>query len=342
MAKSRENMIPEAKQPIVVRALQEAFGTSEYEDIQSLSGGLSSALAYKILVRKKPYLLKILRTEVISDPRNEFACMQAGAEAGIAPRIWYANVDDRIMISDFLEAQPFPDDMLPLIVPTLRTLHSLPPFPKPMMGSYFDAMNNGFVRRFQEAKLLPESETDEVFRFYAEVLRVYPRDGTDQVSSHNDLKPQNMRFDGNRIWLVDWESAFLNDLYVDLSIVANFFVRDETQEEAYLSAYFGEPAGERSEYRRARFYLMRQALSMFYASLLLLEASRAGLAIDRTMSTPGFREYHQDLISDEIDMLKAEAKAEYGLIHLREALRNMRTARFEESVAVVGEFHGGP
>ena len=50
-----------------------------------------------------------------------------------------------------------------------------------------------------------------------------------------------MRFDGNRIWLVDWESAFLNDRYVDLAIVANFFVKDEAQEEAYLSAYFGEP-----------------------------------------------------------------------------------------------------
>src|ERR1700690_1511439 len=142
-------MIPDSKQPEVTRALQEAFGVNEYEDIRLLSGGLSSALAFKIIVRKNPYLLKILRTEIISDPANEFACMQSAAEAGIAPRIWYANVEDRILITDFVEAKPFRDDMALRIAPTLQRLHALPHFPSPKMGTYFDAMNNGFVRRFQ-------------------------------------------------------------------------------------------------------------------------------------------------------------------------------------------------
>jgi fructose-specific component phosphotransferase system IIB-like protein len=324
-------MIPEAKQPAVTHALQAAFGVNEYEDIRLLSGGLSSALACKMVVKGKPYLLKILRKEMIGDPRHEFDCMQAGAEAGIAPHIWYANVEDRLLITDFVEAQPFPEDMLPLIVPTLRTLHALPRFPSPMVGNYLDAAN-GFARRFQAAKLLPDSATEEVFRRYAGLIKVYPRNDSDLVSSHNDLKPQNMRFDGKRLWLVDWEAAFLNDRYVDLAVVANFFVKDEAQEDEYLAAYFGEPAGE---YRRARFYLMRQVLSMFYATLLLMEASRAGLSIDADMQVPDFREYHQDLISGKIDMLTAEAKWQYGMLHLREALRNMRTARFEEALATV-------
>jgi hypothetical protein len=84
---------------------------------------------------------------------------------------------------------------------------------------------------------------------------------------------------------------------------------------------------------------MHQAVSMFYATLLLLEASRSGLSIDVDMITPDFREFHQDLILDKIDMMKADAKLQYGMIHLREALRNMRTPRFEEAVARVSEFH---
>ena len=329
-------MIPEANQPAVTRALHAAFGVNEYEDIRLLTGGLSTAFAFKIVVRGNPYLLKILRTEVISDPAHEFACMQTAAEAGIAPRIWYASVEDRVLITDYVEAKPLPIDLLPLIVPTLRTLHSLPHFPRPKMGNYFDTMDKFFVRRFQAAKLLPDSATEEVFRRYADIVKVYPRNDADLVASHNDLKPQNIRFDGEHIWLVDWESAFLNDEYVDLAIVANFFVTNEAQEEDYLRAYFGEPAGERSErseYRRARFYLMRQALSMFYAALLLLEASRAGLSINADMTTPDFREFHQDLISDKVDMLTAEAKLQYGMIHLREALRNMRTPRFAQALA---------
>jgi thiamine kinase-like enzyme len=327
-------MIPEEKQPAVTRALEAAFGVHAYEDLRLLTGGLSTALAFKLVVKKSPYLLKILRREVISDPAHEFACMQTAAEAGIAPQIWYANVEDRLLITDFVEAKPFPEEMIPLIVPTLRTLHSLPGFPKMMHAiSYLEAAN-GFVRRFQAAKLLPESATEEVFHRYAELIKVYPRNDAELVASHNDLKPQNMRFDGKRLWLVDWESAFLNDEYVDLAIAANFFVKDEAQEEDYLRTYFGEPAGED---RRARFFLMRQAVSMFYATLLLLEASRAGLSIDADLTTPSFREYHQDLIADKIDMLKAEAKLAYGMIHLREALRNMRTPRFAKAIARVGE-----
>jgi hypothetical protein len=145
------------------------------------------------------------------------------------------------------------------------------------------------------------------------MLKVYPRYDTDLVASHNDLKPQNILFDGNRIWLVDWESAFLNDQYADLAIVANFFVKDEAHEEGYLRAYFDEPAGE---YRRARFHLMRQAVSIFYATLLLLEASRSGLSIDADKPTPDFRDFHQDLISGKVDMGNAEEKLQYGMINL--------------------------
>ena len=261
--------------------------------------------------------------------------MQTAAEAGIAPHIWYANVEDRILITDFVEAKPYPDDMALRMAATIRRLHVLPNFPHPKMGNYFEAMHNGFVRRFQAAHLLPESATDELFRRYDEIVKVYPHNGTDLVASHNDLKPQNIRFDGNRIWLVDWESAFLNDRYVDLAVVANFFVKDEADEEAFLNTYFGEPAGE---YQRARFFLMRQALSMFYTALLMLEASRVGITLDADMPTPDFREYHQDLIANKIDMMTAEKKIQYGIIHLREALRNMQTQRFEKFLVRLRRF----
>ncbi len=326
-------MIPEANQAVVTRALQAAFGVSEYEDVQPLTGGLSTAQVYKIMVKGDPYLVKLLRQEVISDPKKEFACMQTAAGVGIAPRVRYANVEDRLLITDFIEARPLPHDPLPLIVDTLRKLHALPGFPK--VVNYFDAIDS-FIHRFQAANILPESETEELFRRYAQVQQVYPRHEADLVACHNDLKPQNMRFDGNRILLVDWESAFLNDRYVDLSIVANFFVRDEAQEDAYLHAYFGEEAGE---YRRSRFYLVRQAVSVFYATLLLLEAAGAGLNIDAGINVPNFSDYHRDLIADKIDMLTAEAKLQYGILHLREALRNMRTPRFEAAVALAGGHH---
>ena len=331
-------MIPEIKQPAVRRALQEAFGVNEYEDIRLTSGGLSPSLVFRIRVRGKPYLLRIiLRSEAIADPRVEFACMKIAAEAGIAPRIWYASLEDKILISDFVQAQPFPADTALLVAPIIRRLHALPDFPRMKNSNYLDAMD-GFVRRFQAANLLPESETKELFRRYADLLQVYPRHDSELVASHNDLKPQNMIYDGQRLWLVDWESAFLNDPYVDLVEVANFFVTDEAQQESYLKAYFGEPAGQ---YRQARFYLMQQAVHIFYTSFLLLMAARAGLSIAADSPTPDFRDFHRRLISGEISLTTDEEKLQYGLVHLRQAQRNMQTQRFEQSLAIVGDLHAG-
>ena len=335
-------MIPDAKQAAVKRALHEAFGANEYEDLRPTSGGQSSALAFRILVRGKPYLLKIMRAEKISDPAQEFACMKTAAEAGIAPRVWYADAEDRVLITAFVEAKRYPANMAAHIAPLLHRLHSLPHFSKPAVGSYFEAMD-GLVRWLRASNLLPESAVGELFRGYDDLIRVYPRDDAELVASHNDLKPQNMIFDGKRIWLVDWESAFLNDPYVDLAVVANFFVKDEAGEENYLKGYFGEPAGGFApfwEYRRARFYLMRQALSMFYAALLISFATRAGFSVDADMTTPlDFREFHRRLISGGIDTLQPEAQVQYAKVHMNEALRNMRTRRFKDALTRVGNFN---
>jgi hypothetical protein len=79
-------MIPEAKQPAVARALKEAFGVGEFEDIRRLTAGLTSALVFRIVVPRHPYLLRVItRTDDMSDPIRQFACMKSGAERGIAP-----------------------------------------------------------------------------------------------------------------------------------------------------------------------------------------------------------------------------------------------------------------
>ncbi len=59
--------------------------------------------------------------------------------------------------------------------------------------NYKDAMN-GLVEKFRQAKILPESITEELFRQYTRVTSIYPRNTEDLVSCHNDLKPENIIF----------------------------------------------------------------------------------------------------------------------------------------------------
>jgi aminoglycoside phosphotransferase (APT) family kinase protein len=325
-------MIPDAKQAAVARALNEAFGVQESEDIRGLTAGLTSALVFRIVVRRRPYLLRLItRTDEMSDPTRQFGCMKSGAERGIAPRVLYASVDDRVSITDFVEARPLSaEEALVRLPGTLRTLHSLPPFPKPKAGNYFD-MVDGFIRRL--AKSLPESQTSELFEIYAQVALVYPRyDESDRVSSHNDLKPENILFDGDRVWLVDWEAAFLNDRYVDLAVVANFVVNSEADEQAYLQGYFGESAGE---YRLARFFLMRQVMHVFYAMVFLSLAAAAGKATDTSLDAPDFRGFHRRILAGEVSLADADAKLQYGLVHLKQIQQNMPTPRFQDALRIV-------
>jgi hypothetical protein len=50
-------LIPAAKQDAVTRALEATFGVSEFDDLQILTEGLSSALVFRMVVKGCPYLL---------------------------------------------------------------------------------------------------------------------------------------------------------------------------------------------------------------------------------------------------------------------------------------------
>jgi hypothetical protein len=115
-------------------------------------------------------------------------------------------------------------------------------------------------------------------------------------------------------------------------VAANFFVRDEAGEEAYLRTYFGEPAGE---LRRARFYLMRQALHVFYAMTFMLFRS-APKPIDPSLTAPDFSAYHRRLLAGEIDLKTDDARIEYAKVHMSAGLEGMYARRFADSLALVG------
>jgi aminoglycoside phosphotransferase (APT) family kinase protein len=330
-------MIPEAKNDAVARALRETFGAPEFDDIRRLTGGLSKALVFRIAVRECAYLLRvIMNTDATAGPgqgdqTHHFAAMKLAAEAGIAPRVWYTSTEDGISITDFVEAQPFPrTEALALLPGTLQKLHALPPFPLPRVLNYLDAMD-GLMRKFQAAEILPGSETAELFELYTQVKDVYPRDNSDTVPSHNDLRPENIMFDGYRAWLVDWEAAFSNDRYLDLALVANFAVTNTAEEETYLRIYFGQPA---SEYRRARFYLMSQFLHMFYVALLMLLGSK-GKSIQSNAKAPDFRDFHDRIWAGVVNLADEERKLEYAKVHMNQVLQNGRTMRFQEALRIV-------
>ncbi len=325
-------MIPDEKRVAVERGLRAAFGVGECEEMRRLTRGLSADLVLRVVVRGRACLLRIIqRTDVKVNPAQHFACMSAAAEVGIAPRVHYASAEDRILITDYVEAAPFPAEEARRRMPVvLRKLHSLQAFPKTV--KYLEFVD-GFVGRFEGAHVLPVEETAEAIRRYREVAAVYPRRDEEHVSSHNDLKPENFLFDGRQVWIVDWEAAFLNDRYCDPAVVANFVVRTDGEERDYLREYLG---AEPSEYQRARFFLMRQIVHMAYAAVFLMFGSR-GKVVDAGEVVEEFDAFHRRVWEGAVNLAEDAMKVRYGRAHLARLVENARAARWEEAMRVVSE-----
>ena len=99
-------MIPQEKSAAVSQALSETFGVTSFENLCAITAGRSpGVLVFRIVVEGRPLILRIImRTD---DATRHFTCMKAAAEAGLAPRVWYTSIQDRISITDYVETVPF-------------------------------------------------------------------------------------------------------------------------------------------------------------------------------------------------------------------------------------------
>ncbi len=221
-------VIPESRRAQVDRGLMAAFGTAELDSVAAIRGGLSAAGIFRIRVGGIAYLLRLEgERDGFRDPVRGYACMRTAAEAYIAPRVRYADAADGVAIMDYVAprslALDYPGAGVELVVElaqTVRALHGTPAFPP--LVDYLDGMD-ALVGLQRAGGFLDPAATEELFARYAGLRGLYRTAPGDLVSSHNDLNPGNVLYDGTRLWLVDWESAFLADRYVDLAAIANWF-----------------------------------------------------------------------------------------------------------------------
>ncbi len=324
--------------PAVRTALMKSFGTAEPDACVPLDGGLSGAGVYRIRVGGIPYLLKVeTQRDQMNDPARWYPAMRAAADAALAPRVVYACEEDGVAIVDFLPTQSLQqdyagtrEDMLVELAQAVRLLHETPAFPP--LVDYLDGVTEMFDR-FAGLGFAPASALSAHRQAFDEVARVYRRLPPELVSSHNDLNPRNVLYDGRRLWLVDWQAAFLADRYFDLAAVANFFAREEAEAELLARTYFREAPGAA---RAARLYMARQINHVFYGLVFLnLSAAMRPEARLEGLEGPGLRELHRRLGEGEPVLESWEGRLAYGVARLNAALDGVRDRVFPAALAAL-------
>ena len=326
--------IPQERREAVLRAVEVAFPGAAIDKVEAVTGGASGALIFRVTVRDGDYLLRLeTGRDDFRDPERQYACLRIAAEAGVAPKLFYADARDGVAITDFVRAAPGDADeargvRAVAIVDQLLRLHAAPLFPR--LVDYMQGMET-LIGQVRETGILPPKGLFSMLSVFGALKAAYPVADPDLVSSHNDLNPNNVLFDGERPWFVDWESAFAADRYVDLAAVANCFARGEAEREAVLRAYFGAAL---DDYRRARFFLMRQINRLFYATVMLNAA-----AAER----PGARLTAADLdvprladIQGEVgDLTTYDGRVRAACVFLNEAVHDVASPRFASAAARV-------
>jgi hypothetical protein len=168
---------------------------------------------------------------------------------------------------------------------------------------------------------------------FERIRAAYRWDASGLVSAHNDPNPRNILFDGERLWLIDWETAYRNDPLADVAIVANNFAATPDLEAALLKAWLGRTPDRTL---LARLVLMRQLTNLYYACLMLsITPPRDGPETDLTALS--IAEFKTGVAEGRIAATGPETLCIYGKMMLAGFLASLAAPGFEEALVVASQ-----
>jgi Phosphotransferase enzyme family len=237
------------------------------------------------------------------------------------------------VVIDFIEQRPLraypggPRALAQALGELLSRVQATPVFPS--FVNYPDIVARLFahVRRtglFVPGLLDPHVERLELLR------QAFDAGSTRVVSSHNDPVPNNILFDGERLWLIDWESAYRNDPLVDVAIVLDGLARSPELEEILLRAWLGRAPDEAL---LARLVLIRALTRLYYAGVLLSASAAAGRGRpDTDLSAPTVAEFQQAIREGRLEPGAPETKHILGKMFLASFFSGVAPPRFAAAI----------
>lgn len=300
-----------------VKAVKAAFGAAQRSEIAPVAGGASGAFPFRADLDGRRFLVRV---EGVASPlRNphQYQSMRIAAQAGIAPKLHYVDEAARVAVMDFVEERPLcefpggPQRLAHAIGKLLGRVQATSPFPP--FVQYPIIVTRLWAWVCQTGLFAPgvlDPHTERLCR----IRDAYVWDAGESVSSHNDPVPRNILFDGDRLWLIDWESAYQNDPLVDVAITLDSFAPSPDLESALLQAWLGrEPAAPLLR----RLIQVRALTRLYYAGVFLsASAAACGPLADQDVSVPTLVEFQQARRDGQIQPGSSAANHLLGKMYL--------------------------
>lgn len=336
---SIDGLVPEPHREAARRGLAQVFGVGAAGDLTPLAGGRSGALTFRADADGRSAVVRVVVNPMpFNDPVRQFAMMATAAADGVAPEVYFADPQAGVVISAFIPnttvglALRADHGLFASLGAMLRRLHDGPAGPEFL--DVFSCIDGGLAVIESAQQQLPPLMVEYLARF--EEIRAALQPHMTLGASHNDLNPGNILFDGTRLWIVDWESAWQNDPMQDLATIRHWFRVPAEAETLLLEGYFG---GEPTPFQRAKLDLMQQVVSINYALLFLLLALQAGEGIPalnpRLADIMTFADVTPKLGDGTFSLDSATEKTEFSLVLVKDALTAMDTPAFRSALVII-------
>jgi hypothetical protein len=261
-----QTLVPESRHDAVRAAIRAAFGAAEVSRAKAVTGGASGATTLRLDVDGHASLLRVEGARGPYRNPHQYTCMRIATEAGVAPPLRYFDEPSGIAIMDFIAAKPLaaypggPVELTRALGALRAKLQAGRLFPEFVdYRKVIRLLTERLQARFAPGLLDPHREGLE------RICATLQWDAATHVASHNDPNPRNILFDGERLWLVDWETAYRNDAFVDVAILADNLAQASELEDSLLAAWLGRAANAED---RQRLKVVRALTRLYYAGLL--------------------------------------------------------------------------
>ena len=280
--------ITNAQSDIARQALRNAFGARPVQSIEPVAGGATTALVLKVGVGDRNYLLRVEGEPSPLRNPHQYESMRIAAEAGIAPKIHHLDETARVVVMDFIEPRPLRDypggigGLAQALGELLKRLQATPVFL--FFVDYPDIVARLFAH-IRRTGLFAAGVLDNHVEHLERIGQNYSSGLERLVSSHNDAHSGNLLFDGQRLWLIDWESACRNDPMVDLAILIDSFAFSSDLEKVLAKSWLGRAPDDAFYGRLAT---VRALTRLYFAGVFLSmsAASQTRMTPDTDLSIP--------------------------------------------------------